>query len=104
MGPKMNPKLVQKLLIFGSLFGSLFFEVLELFGCLLGAFSGLLRLSWEASGPKNLKKLEVFLRFLKMQLFGSLKLLMALLGSLPPSWADLIPKWDQNDPQKWSKK
>ena len=62
MGPKMGPKLVQKLLIFGSLFGSLFFEVLELFGCLLGAFLGLLRLSWEASGPKNHEKLICFFK------------------------------------------
>ena len=53
MDPKIGPKLVQKLSILGSIFGSLFFEVLELLGCLLGAFLGLLRLSWEASGPKN---------------------------------------------------
>ena len=32
-----------------------------------------------------------FLRFLKMKVFGSLKLLMALLGSSWPSWAALIP-------------
>ena len=53
MGSKMDPriakKLVQTMLLFGSIFGSRFFEVLELFGCLLGAFLGLLRLSWEAS-------------------------------------------------------
>ena len=55
-----NPKLVQNLLIFGSNFGSLFFGFLELFGCLLGAFLGLLRISWEASGPKNLEKHMVF--------------------------------------------
>ena len=60
MGPKSASKLVQNLLILGSNFGSLFFGVLELFGCLLGAFLGFLRLSWEASGPKNLQKLNVF--------------------------------------------
>ena len=30
------------------------------FGCLLGAFLGFLRFSWEVSGPKNVKKLVVF--------------------------------------------
>ena len=50
---KMGPKLVQQFLNLGSIFGSLLFEVLELLGCLLGAFLGLLRLSWEASGPQK---------------------------------------------------
>ena len=69
--PKMGPKMGQNrdrppkafsagALIFVSIFGSLFLGVLELFVCLLGAFLGLLRLSWEASGPKNLEKLKVF--------------------------------------------
>ena len=48
--PKIVPRLVQNLLIFGLIF---FFGGVELFGCLLGAFLGLLRLSWDASGPKN---------------------------------------------------
>ena len=60
MDPKSASKFVQNLLIFGSNFGSLFWGVLELFGCLLGAFLGFLRLSWEAPGPKNLEKLTVF--------------------------------------------
>jgi hypothetical protein len=46
--------------------------------------------------PKNLKKLQGFLRFLQMQVFGSLKLSMALLGS---SWPLLGPIWSQNCPQ-----
>ncbi len=50
MAPKMGLKLVPKLIFFGFIFGSLVFEVLELFGCLLGAFMGLWSLSWEASG------------------------------------------------------
>ena len=33
-----------------------FFEVLELLGCLLGAFLGLLRLSWEASRVKKCRQ------------------------------------------------
>ena len=40
------------------------------FGCLLGAFLGFLRFSWEVSGPKNVKKLIVFLRVLKRLCFG----------------------------------
>ena len=59
----------------------------------MGAFLGLLRLSWEASGPQKHQKIEGFLRFLKMQLFGSLELLMALLGSSCPL---LGPIWSQN--------
>ena len=54
--PKIGPKFVN----FWVQFWISFFGVLELFGCLLGVFLGLLRLSWEASGPKNLKKLKVF--------------------------------------------
>merc|ERR1712115_99315 len=85
---------------FCSFLGSLFDHFLTnfwttfgcLFGCLLGAFSGLLRFSWEASGSKNIKKTYGFLRFLKMQLFGSLKLLMALLRSSCPLFGRSGPK------------
>ena len=91
-----------------SFLGSLFNHFLTkfwttfgcLFGCLLGAFSGLLRFSWEASGSKNTKKLKVFSRFLIMQLFGSLKLLMALLGSSCPLFGRSGPKMN---PKKLSK-
>ena len=65
MAPKMGPKLVQKLTIFGFIFGSLVFEVLELFGCLLGAFMGLWSLSWEASGSQKPWKTNGFLWFLQ---------------------------------------
>merc|ERR1711976_176148 len=92
MGPKCASKLVQNLLIFGSNFGSLFFGVLELFGCLLGAFLGLLRLSWEASRAKKCRRSDANTTFLKMQLFGSLKLLMALLGSSYPLFGRSDPK------------
>ena len=98
--PKIVPKLVQKLIMLGSIFGSLFCWVLEVFGCPLGAFLGLLRFSWEASGPQKPSKTLCFLRFLRMQLFGSLKLLMALLG---PSWPLLGPIWSQNGSQNGSK-
>ena len=67
-------------------------KVLELFRGLLGAFLGLLRLSWEASGSQKPKKTNGFLRFLKMQLFGSLRLLMALLGSSCPLFGRSGPK------------
>ena len=60
MDPKMEPKVSQNLVEFGSIFASLFVEALELFGCLLGAFWGLLRLSWEPLDPKNLEKTMVF--------------------------------------------
>ena len=36
------------------------FVFCAIFGGLLGALLGILRLSWEASGPKNLEKLKVF--------------------------------------------
>ncbi len=95
-GPKMAPKLVQNLVILGFIFGCLFCWVLKLFGCLFRAFLGLPRLSREASGPQKPSKTEGFLRFLQMQVFGSLKLSMALLGS---SWPLLGPIWSQNGPQ-----
>jgi hypothetical protein len=85
---------------FGFIFGSLVFEVLELFGCLLGAFMGLWSLSWEAPGPQKPEKTNGFLRFLQMQDFGSLKLLVALLG---PSSPLLGPIWSQNGPQNGPK-
>jgi hypothetical protein len=84
MAPKMGPKLVKKLIFFGFIFGSFVFEVLELFGCLLGAFMGLWSLSWEASGPHKPRKTNCFLRFLQMQDFGSGKLLVALWGLSSP--------------------
>ena len=83
------------LLIFGFTFQPLFDQVLDtfgcLFGCLLGALSGLLRFSWEASGSKNIKKTNCLLRFVAMQLFGSLKLLMVSWAHLATTLADLVP-------------
>ena len=70
MGPKMDPKLVQNLTFLGSIFGSLFLEVLELFGGLLGAFLGLLRLSWEASGAKKCRQSNAKTTFFKCSFFG----------------------------------
>ena len=77
-----------------------FFEALELLGCLLGAFLGFLRLFWDASGPQKPLKTYSFLRFLQMQLFGSLKFSMALLD---PSWLLLGPIWSQNSPENGPK-
>jgi hypothetical protein len=99
MEPKMEPKVVQNLVNFGSIFGSLFVEALELFGCLLGAFLGLLRLSWEPLDPKNIEKPMVFKVFgiaefwLCEPLDGSPGLVLTLLG----------PIWSQNDPQNGPK-
>ena len=50
---------------------------------LLGAFLGLQRLSWTALDPQKHRKTNGFSRFLQMQVFGTLGLLMVLLGS---SW------------------
>ena len=62
----------------------------------LGRLLGFLRLSWEASGSQKPTKNEGFLRFLEMSLFGSSKLLMALLGT---SCGLLGPIRHQNGPQ-----
>ena len=92
-GTKISPRLGHKLLMFGSILD--FLEVLELCGCILGAFLGVLRFSWEASGRQKPTKSK-FLRFWKMQLFGPLKILMDLLVSSCPL---LGPIWSQNGPQ-----
>merc|ERR1711963_450827 len=58
------------------------------FGSHLGPLEAFLR---SLCSQKPLKNQWVFLRFLEMKVFGSLKLLMVLLGSSWPSWAALIP-------------
>ena len=101
----MGPKLVQTLIFFGFIFGSLVFEVLELFGCLLGAFMGLWSLSWEASGPQKPEKQTWFFKVFANAGFWVFEALGGPLGPiLAPSWADLVPKWSPKWPQKWSKK
>ena len=89
MSPKIASKLVQQIVNIRPSVGSISLKVLELFRCLLAIFLRILRLSWTALDPKNLKDNSVS-SFLQMQVFGAMKLLMALLG---PSWADLVPKW-----------
>ena len=105
MAPKTDPKPFQNVTFLRSIFGLLFWKVLELSRDLLGAFLGLLRLSWDASGSQKPIKNEGFLRFLEMSLFVSSKLLTALLGS---SCGLLGPIRRQNGPQngaqKWSKR
>ena len=56
MAPKTDPKPLQNSTFLRSIFGLLFLKVLELSRDLLGAFLGLLRLSWEASGSQKPKK------------------------------------------------
>ena len=63
-----------------------FFEVLELFRWILGAFLSLLWSSWE---PPRLKKYGFCIVF-----FGTLKLLMSV--SVPSCLAPLEPIWSQN--------
>ena len=104
MGSKMGPKLVQKLSILVFIYGILFYNVLELFLWLLGALLGLMMASWGASGPQKPTKTEGFLRFLKMQLVCSLKLLMALLGSSCLPFRPIWPQnWLQNGPKNGPK-
>ena len=51
--PILGSKIGSKFVNFWVQFWIPFLGVLELFGCLLGAFLGLLRLSWEASRVKK---------------------------------------------------
>ena len=70
-------------------------------GSLLGPLEALLGGLWT---PKTLKNKLFFKVFedAAFWLFGALDGPLGLI--LPPSWADLVPKWVQNGPQKWSKK
>ena len=65
-GPQNGSKIGPKIVNFRVHLWIPFFESLGLFGCLLGALLGLLRLSREASGPQKHSKNESFSRFLKM--------------------------------------
>ena len=87
---------------------------MQLFGSfkLLMAVLGFPRLSWEASGPQ-----KVWFYYRKTTLFenAAFQVFEALDGPLglvlPPSWADLVPKWSpkwtpkvvQEAPQKYLK-
>jgi hypothetical protein len=84
-----------------SFLGYIFFEVLGLFRGLLGALLGLLRLSWEASGPQKVLFYHGETTLLKNAAFWVFEVLDGPLGFvLPPSWADLVPKWSP----KWAPK
>ena len=58
--PKTDPKPLQNSTFLRSIFGPLFLKVLELSRDLSGAFLGLLRLSWGASGSQKPTKNECF--------------------------------------------
>ena len=96
------------LLIFGFTFWPHFNQVLDhlqyLFGSLLEALSNLLKLSWEASGTKNTKKL-VFFKVFEYAAFWLFETPDGSLGLILPP---LCPIWSlngpQNDPQNCSKK
>ena len=78
----------------GSLFGYISFEVLGLFRGFLGAFLGLLRLSWEASGRQKLWFYHWKTTLFENAAFRVFEALDGPLGLvLPSSWADLVPKW-----------
>ena len=88
--PKNLSKISQKIVNFWAQFWIFLLGVLEVFGFLLGAFLGLLRLSWEASGPKNLQKRRFFEVFENAAFWffeapdGSFGLILALLGHSDP--------------------
>ena len=99
MDSKMVPNVAQNLLKIRRIFGCHLFANLELFRCLLGAFLGLSRLSWTAFEPKILKNtLCVFLRFLHMQVFGTV--LMALLARSWPLLGRSGPKMGPSNSSK----
>ena len=89
MGSKIRPKFVN----FWVQFWPFFFEVLELFGCLLGAFLGLLRLSWEASRAKKCRQSNAKTTFWKCSFFG-------LWSSGPKMDPKMVPKRDPKSDQK----
>ena len=91
--PKNLSNINQKNVNFWAQFLIFLLGVLELFGFLLGAFLGLLRLSWEASGPKNLQKREVFWGFWKCSFLVLWSSWWLSWAHLAPSLADLVPKW-----------
>ena len=91
-------------IFFGSNFGS-FFWGLGVLWLSFGSLLGPLILFWEALRAKKRRMSNSKTTFVKMQFFGSLKLLMVLLGS---SCGLLGPIRRQNGPQngaqKWSKR
>ena len=82
---------------FCTIFGSLFVGV---FGTLRVPLGSILRRSEAVLGglgPQKAKKTEGFSRFLLMQVFGSLKLLIGLLGPSRLLWGRFRPQnWSQN--------
>ena len=99
-GPKID--------FFGSIFKTLFYEVLKLFKCLLGAFPSLLCSSWQPPRREKYGFPIVKWHFLKMMLFGALRLLMSSLGSswhlLAHSCPKINPKMDPKSALKSVKK
>ena len=93
--------MIKKLTFVGSIFRTVFYEVLKLFKCLLGAFLSLLCSSWEPPRREKYGFATVKSHFLKMMLFGALKLSMAFLD---PSWLLLGPIWSQNGLENGPKK
>ena len=73
-----------------------FFEVLELFGCYLGTFLGLLSFFGRALDSKTYKNPRFFLWVSKRQFIG-------LWSSWCPSWAHLVFSWSNLVP-KWGSK
>ena len=98
--PKLFQNVSNNFLKSGPFSDFIFFQVSELFRCLLGASLGLPRLFWTALDSGNLKQPNVFLRFSQIQVFGTWKLLIALLGL---SWPLLGGSGSKMGPQNGPK-
>jgi len=93
----MAPKTVKTMICFCTIFGSFFLGV---FGALRVPLGSIIRRSEAVLGglgPKKPEKTEGFSRFLRMQVFGSLKLLIGPLGPSRLLWGRFRPQnWSQN--------
>ena len=90
--PTTAPQIIKQIFCFGSVFKT--FLGGKLFKCLLGAFLSLLCSSWEPPRREKYGFLIVKSHFLKMMLFGALRLLMSSVGSSWHLLAHSCPKMD----------
>jgi|AACY02.9.fsa_nt_gi hypothetical protein len=116
IGSKTSLKLVQIWLKHVLFVGFLFFEVLELSGCLLGAFLGLGLPKAPLGGfwtPKTRKIIKDFSRFLEnrgrsgtqgpgLGPKGGPKMVPKVVQKLQKSILKIVPKMTQNDPKMGS--
>ncbi len=99
--PKTAPKATRNLSKFLFFSGLFLFEVLEVFGCILGGLVGFLRDFWQAFGPQKHRKTVGFSWFwgnISFCCFGGLD------GSSGAVWASSKPFWGPKMPPKRSRK